>query len=481
MWLFKTGSPTSQSDEGTTVPLLSEDQDLEGLEATVSPSAPPLTPSSYDRSRPHGAHGRGAPNPSAPTLADLAAAQSDAPSAPRLSDVEVDGSGRRASRVPVSGRVKLHRAREGQSRSSLSISSLKDFVDEHYSEGSIRGSVFNLCSATLGAGALSVPFAFRGMGAGIGCALLVLVAITTSFSVHLIIVTRIRSGLRTFGEIADGVFGNAVGNIVQSAIVIFCFGTGVAYCKTLRDILEISLRAMPKKVTDKVTDKEAMLMLWAVALMPLSLLKSMSSLRFSSLFGVASIMYVSLLVTIHSLDSLITHKVQPNWSDPKLWAVPNAGKIIMNLPILLFAFTCQVNVLDVWDDLSNASDRRMGKVTHRSMLLCLVVYVSVGLFGFLDFGSDTCGNILKSYVTELLQGSLTIVGMYISIAMTLLFAFPLIVVPCRSSLMGLCERLFGCGGGHVFWSIAVAGGAVGVSLWVEDVSQVRVLKSLLFV
>lgn len=33
-----------------------------------------------------------------------------------------------------------------------------------FREGSIRASVFNLCSATLGAGALSLPFAFKEAG-----------------------------------------------------------------------------------------------------------------------------------------------------------------------------------------------------------------------------------------------------------------------------------------------------------------------------
>lgn len=61
---------------------------------------------------------------------------------------------------------------------------------------SLKGSIFNLCSATLGAGCLSVPFAFRGMGIATGFLLIMLVALATSFSVHLIIETRVRTGFR---------------------------------------------------------------------------------------------------------------------------------------------------------------------------------------------------------------------------------------------------------------------------------------------
>jgi hypothetical protein len=46
-------------------------------------------------------------------------------------------------------------------------------LKKYFREGSVRGSVFNLCSATLGAGALSLPFAFSkaGLALGVSCAL----------------------------------------------------------------------------------------------------------------------------------------------------------------------------------------------------------------------------------------------------------------------------------------------------------------------
>ena len=46
----------------------------------------------------------------------------------------------------------------------LSMLSTKEWLRE----GSVRGSVFNLCSATLGAGALALPFAFSRCGWALG-------------------------------------------------------------------------------------------------------------------------------------------------------------------------------------------------------------------------------------------------------------------------------------------------------------------------
>mmetsp|Transcript_52135 Transcript_52135/g.127291 ORF Transcript_52135/g.127291 Transcript_52135/m.127291 type:complete len:533 (+) Transcript_52135:155-1753(+) len=431
------------------------------------------------------ARGGHAPSPSAP---DLETAQrqwdgrgdSSDPSAPPLMTSEnVEAFTGSAGNVDVGPRgKKLARAESnprmmrGSDVSFASFSSMRELVDTYYGEGSIKGSVFNLCSATLGAGCLSVPFAFKGTGIAAGFILLVGVAIATSFSVHLIIKTRQRSGLRNYGEIGEGVFGTTAGMFVEFSVVIFCFGTGVAYCKTLRDILIPVLATAPKAFTNNVTDKQAMVALWVVALLPLSLIKTLASLRFSSLFGVASTVYVSLTVTIHALIGIGNGKIKPKWHHPDLWFAGEGKDLLLALPIYLFAFTCQVNVLDVWDDLARASSRRMDKVTRRSMVLCLIIYGLVGAFGFLEFGSKTCGNILQSYEDELENGSVGIIFMYVFIALTLLMAFPLVVLPCRASLMSLTTRAFGCSGGHIFWTLMVAGGALAISLWVDDVREV---------
>ena len=50
----------------------------------------------------------------------------------------------------------------------------KEAFSSWFREGSVRGSVFNLCSATLGAGALALPYAFSRAGWLLGCIMLLL-------------------------------------------------------------------------------------------------------------------------------------------------------------------------------------------------------------------------------------------------------------------------------------------------------------------
>jgi amino acid permease len=183
-------------------------------------------------------------------------------------------------------------------------------LSEHFSEGSIRGSVFNLCSATLGAGCLSLPYALTYAGIALGIAMLILGAAATIFSIHLLVLVRTRTNLNSYESVSRAIFGSAVGNFVEWCIILFCFGTAVcrfrfatfsdlsfpliriaqkqvAYCKTLRDFISPVLSL----TTTRVTDREAICFIWLILLLPLSLIKTVNALRFSSLFGAMSLKF----------------------------------------------------------------------------------------------------------------------------------------------------------------------------------------------
>ena len=68
-------------------------------------------------------------------------------------------------------------------------------------QGSLAGTVFNMCSSTLGAGALSLPLAISQSGALLGSMLLVLTACATHFSVDLLVSALIKTGTHSYEEL----------------------------------------------------------------------------------------------------------------------------------------------------------------------------------------------------------------------------------------------------------------------------------------
>jgi hypothetical protein len=215
-----------------------------------------------------------------------------------------------------------------------------------FDEGSIRGSVFNLASATLGAGALSVPYAFMSMGIGLGLVVITICAITTAFSIRLLIITRSRTGLSSFEQVTETLFGSTAAAFVEASIAVFCFGSSVAYCKTIRDLIApiISLYHIDSKFPGYDVEKCAMGFIWLSLLLPLSLIRDINKLRYCSLLGVITIIYLAVAISQHALDNVLSGRIHPRWETPQLWINVDPLSIISSLPIFLFAFTCQVPI-----------------------------------------------------------------------------------------------------------------------------------------
>ena len=265
-----------------------------------------------------------------------------------------------------------------------------------FDEGSIRGSVFNLASATLGAGALSVPYAFMSMGIALGLVVIIICAIATGFSIRLLIITRSRTGLSSFEQVTESLFGRKAATLVEASIALFCFGSSVAYCKTIRDLIApiISLYHIDEAFPQYDIEKCSMGLIWLSLLLPLSLIRDINKLRYCSLLGVVTIIYLTFAVSQHALDNVMSGRIQPQWGKLQMWVNLDPVSIISSLPIFLFAFTCQVNVFPIFDGLARCSDPRMKKVTFRAVALCFLIYSSIGLLGFVEFQNGVCNTVL---------------------------------------------------------------------------------------
>ena len=111
-------------------------------------------------------------------------------------------------------------------------------ICRHIGKGSLWGTVFNLCAATLGAGALSLPHAISAMGLIPGLVLLAITAFATHYSIILLVACLAATHARSFEDLSEMVFGRLTMHLVEGSIIVFCFGTCVAYTVAVGDILE---------------------------------------------------------------------------------------------------------------------------------------------------------------------------------------------------------------------------------------------------
>ncbi|KAK8803582.1 hypothetical protein WA158_001276 [Blastocystis sp. Blastoise] len=296
-----------------------------------------------------------------------------------------------------------------------------------FAPGSIRGATFNLCSATLGAGALSLASACQMTGWALGAILLLIGAFVTVFTIDLMILARKASHFDSYESLALGLFGKIALFFVNIGVLVFCLGTAIGYIIAIRDIMDnvIGFGFLPDILNNKYLLTS---LFWLILMLPLSLLRSMDNLRFSSFIGIITVTYLAIVSIILCIV---------NFSAEKFNSIPAfsfSSKVLNAIPIMLFAFSSQVNVYEIQTELGNDKDKKMKPVARYGMTISSLIYICMGVSGFLTYGNDIKGNILLNFAST--PEPYVIAGFF-AITFTIIMAFPLNIFPARFTLISM--------------------------------------------
>eukprot|EP00386_Alphamonas_edax_P007581 GDKI01025261.1.p1 GENE.GDKI01025261.1~~GDKI01025261.1.p1 ORF type:complete len:540 (-),score=102.97 GDKI01025261.1:54-1673(-) len=304
--------------------------------------------------------------------------------------------------------------------------------------GSMKSSIFNLTSATLGAGALSLPYAIYGTGLALGTVLLLVVCLlsvlSTLYIVHVINYTELKS----YEEMAMHSGGRMFALFVEVNLILFCFGTAVGYLISVGDMAGTIMSVIVPKDPNEWSWWEKALMnrelvLSAVTLCllwPLSITEKVNELRFTCFLGVLSIFFLASVVAIRAVVSGVAPSIAT--VDIALWP-RDMTAAVRGLALMIFAYACQPNVPAIYTELEHFNTRRMSKVSVRAAFLCFLTYMVMGGSGFLLFGLQTDPNILANFGESLRNDGLVMFA-FAGMAFAVVFAYPMNIFPCRFSL-----------------------------------------------
>lgn len=221
------------------------------------------------------------------------------------------------------------------------------------------------------------------------------------------------------------------------SIILFCFGTCISYMIAIGDILD-PITEMLHKISSFFNRTTITIIFTIVFMIPLSSMIRINNLRFSSLFGVCMILYLIILTTIYSSShSFINHIKEVKYFkfDINMWKT---------FPVMMFSYTSQVNVFEIEEELEETSEKKMRKVTVKSLFVCLTAYLLCGCFGYIGFLENTEGNILKNLrilEDDSLGFKIAIIIGYIGMALAVTMAYPLNIFPMRYSILSLSMGL----------------------------------------
>jgi len=222
------------------------------------------------------------------------------------------------------------------------------------------------------------------------------------------------------------------------------------------------------------------LALTLVALTPLSLLKDLSALAFTSLLGCVAVVYTAIFVAARALDgsyalpsgrflSALPPALTPAFAKASTWAM-SAQALVLTSNLGL-AYIAHYNAPAFYRSLEERSEERFASTCAWAFGTLTCLYLGMMRLGYATFGDATCSNLLKNYAAT---DGLATFGRLATFA-SILFGFPLAMFGLKDSATSLITTLCGGEGGGV----GAGGHTGGASSSSRDAGILRPVRACL--
>lgn len=306
---------------------------------------------------------------------------------------------------------------------------------------SIPNEVFNLVKSIVGAGVLSLPYGVAVFGNAPSALIpaLALVALMGSLSAYTFgLIGRVcqRTNTSSYAAAWDKTVGTSSSWLIAFSCFIDCFAGNLSYSMILADTF-VNLLASAGVA---VTRTQSLLGVTGAVLLPLCLLKNLSSLAPFSLVGIIGMLYTTLAMGFRYFGG--TYAPEGIYYTTQL-ATPIFGtagaaaaltpKALILACMLSNAFIAHFLAPNLLADLKNNTMRRFHTMIAWSFGTAVAIYGAITAFGFLTFGAASNGLILNNYAATDVVASLS----RIAVAVSITCSYPLLFVGTRDGILDL--------------------------------------------
>lgn len=289
-------------------------------------------------------------------------------------------------------------------------------------------SVINLANTILGAGLLAMPSALSKMGIFLGIFVIAWAGLTAGFGLYL--QTRcaryVERGHVSFATLSQLTYPN-LSIIFDAAIAIKCFGVAVSYLIIIGDLMPgVVIGFAPGAGhINFLVDRQFWITAFMLIVIPLSFLRRLDSLKYTSVIALFSIAYLVILVVAHYIKGdTIADRGQVRVFE---WAGPIPA--LAAFPVIVFAYTCHQNMFSILNEIADNSHFRTTTVILGAIGGACSLYILTGITGYLSYGDNIRGNIVSMYPTA----AASTIGR-LAIVILVMFSYPLQIHPCRASI-----------------------------------------------
>jgi amino acid permease len=340
---------------------------------------------------------------------------------------------------------------------------------------------FQSVNNVAGAGILTLPSGMSGTG---WVPAMIICAVLGALSGHCFSI--IGEACELTGE-ADfkGLWKRTIGQdsayLVDVMIAVMCLACSVIYSGILGDVftqLIGQFGLLPASWNRRASN---IVGITVALLLPLSSIKDLSALAFTSVLGFSAIMYTVLFVIVRSLDGTYKLHTGKFLQDSLIAATPSFGQTSLwnfNFISLVLAsnlglaYIAHYNGPNFYRSLKKTNSKRFRVMVNISFTILVVLYVATMTAGYSTFGDACQGNILLNYHPDDILSTLG----RLATGFSILFGFPLVACGAREAIVGVASSLgndsLGTDKNHLKLVAGILGVVTLVSCTVNDVSLV---------
>lgn len=304
--------------------------------------------------------------------------------------------------------------------------------EEHGGSGTVLTSSISLAATCIGTGLFALPFAFSTAGLGLGLGLLVSFTFLSFFMSYILCLCCDWTNLYSYEEIVVSSFGRRGSVFLEVTVIWLLMGAMISVLAVAGDAFTSMAQLFGVGIDDSDLMRTVLITadLLLVAL-PLSWMQRSNSLSFTNSIAVFCTVVVGAMLMVRGLassswqKSLVEH--------PKFRFEASTFKAI---PIIMLSLGCQVQVPPVFGELQRRDLKTMSQALFGAGAGCFGIYGGVAVFGILAAGAVRGdefvipGNILESFH----HNDHYAVSMRVLMAIAVTLVYPMLCLPCRSTL-----------------------------------------------
>ncbi|XP_072311060.1 sodium-coupled neutral amino acid symporter 2 [Eucyclogobius newberryi] len=334
-------------------------------------------------------------------------------------------------------------------------------AEYHQGNASFGMSVFNLGNAIMGSGILGLSYAMANTGIALFVILLVSVAIFSLYSVHLLLKTANEGGALVYEQLGYKAFGMPGKLAASISITMQNIGAMSSYLFIVKYELPIVIQSFTGTSNGEwyTNGDYLVLLVSAVIILPLSLLKNLGYLGYTSGLSLLCMVFFLIVVIIkkfqipcplqfmdeaalneslskmfNSTSPHLNHSTTDNSEDvctPK-YVVFNS-QTVYAVPILTFAFVCHPAILPMYEELKDRSRKKMQGVANVSFLAMFIMYLLAALFGYLTFNIHVEPELLHTY-SKVYKNDVILLIVRLAVLTAVTLTVPVVLFPIRTSV-----------------------------------------------